>query len=110
MNRFEQLKQWLVNRGYKEDHVDREIEQVKLVDRTVLFQKWHKKVDDSITFVLTYHPALNQLYEILRRTHKHFLESPKLHSVLPSPPRVAFQNEKTIRDEQVRSKSKKNYL
>ena len=39
MNRFEQLKQWLVNRGYKEDHVDREIEQVKLVDRTVLFQK-----------------------------------------------------------------------
>ena len=47
-NHLEQLKFWLVKRGYKEDHVDSEIETVKLV-RTVLFQKRDKKVDDSIT-------------------------------------------------------------
>ena len=32
-NRLEQLNQWLVNRGYKENHVDLEIESVKLVGR-----------------------------------------------------------------------------
>ena len=69
---FEQLKKWLAKRGYKEDHVDSEIERVKLVISTVSFQKRDKKVDDSITLVLA--PALNQLYEILRRAHKHELK------------------------------------
>ena len=52
-----------------------------------------------------YHPALNQLYEILRRAHKHIIKS-RQHSALPSPPRVAFRNPKTIRDKLVRSKLK----
>ena len=38
-NRLKQLKQWLVKRGYKEDHVDSEIERVKLVKGTISFQK-----------------------------------------------------------------------
>ena len=53
-----------------------------------------------------YHAALNQLKEILRRAHKHILKSPRLHSALPSPPRVAFRNKITIRDELERSKLK----
>ena len=38
-NHLEQLKQWFVKDRYKEDHVDSETERVKLVKRTVLFQK-----------------------------------------------------------------------
>ena len=87
-------------------HVDSEIERVKLVYRTVLFQKRDKKVDDSITLAFTYRPALTQLHEILRRAHEHVLKSPRLHSALPSPPRVAFRNLRTIRDKLVRSKLK----
>ena len=77
--------QLFVNRGYKEDHVDSEIERIKLVKRTVLFQRRDKKVDDS----LTYHPALNQFYEVLLRPHKHVLKSHRLHGALPSQTRVA---------------------
>ena len=65
-----------------------------------------RKVDDSITLVLTYHPALNQLYEILQRIHKHVLKLPRLHGALPSPSRVAFRNPKAMRDKLVRSKLK----
>ena len=36
-NRLEQLIQFLVKRGYKEDHVDSEIERVKLVKRIASF-------------------------------------------------------------------------
>ena len=82
-NNIEQLKQLLVKLGYREDHVDSEIEGIKLVERTVSFQIRDKKVDDNIALVLTYHPALNQLYEILRRAHKHVLNPPRLHSGLP---------------------------
>ena len=98
-NHIEQLKQWLVKRGYRENQVCSEIERIKLVERTVSFKIRDKKVDDdSITFVLTYHPALNQLYEILRRAQTHVLKSPRFHSALPLPLKVAFRNLKTIRD------------
>ena len=73
-----------------------------MVERTVSFQIQDKKTDDNITLVLTHHPALNQLYEILRRANKHVLKSPRRHSGLP--PRLAFRNPKTIRDKLVRSK------
>ena len=89
-----QLKQWLLNRGYRKDHVDSEIERVKLVDRTVLLQKRDKKVDDNITLVLIYHPALNQVYEILRRAHKLVLKSPRLRSALPLPAKSSFSKRK----------------
>ena len=78
-----------------------------MVKRTVSFQKWDKKVDDSITLVLTYHPALNQFYEVLLRPHKHVLNSPRLHGALPSQTRVASWNPKTIRDKLVLCKLKK---
>ena len=65
-----------------------------------------KKVDDNIILALTYHPTLNQLYEILRRAHKHVLQSPRLHIALPSPPTVGFWSPKTIKDKLVRSKLK----
>ena len=52
-----------------------------------------------------HHPALNQLYEILRRAHKHVLKPPRLHSAVLSPSRVAFQNPKAIRDKPVRFKN-----
>ena len=98
----------LLKRGYKEDRVHSEIERVKLVKRTVSFQKWDKKVDDSITLVLTYHLALSQFYGVLLRTHKHILKSPRPHHALPSQTRVASWNLKTIRDKLVLSKLKKN--
>ena len=104
--RLQQLKQLLINRGFKEDHVDSQIERVKLVERTVLFQKRGKKVNDSITLVPTYHLALNQLCEILQGAHKHVLKLARFHSALASPPRVTFRNPKIIRDKIVRSKLK----
>ena len=64
------------------------------------------KFDDSITLVLTYHPALNRLHEILQRAQRHVLKSPRLHSAVPSPPRVAFRNPGRIKNKLVCSKLK----
>ena len=104
LNHLKQLKLWLVKRTYREDHVYSEVGRKKLVERTVSFQLRDKKVDDCIRLVFTYHPTLNQLYEVLLRVHKHVLKSPRLHSALPSQSGVAFRNPKTIRSKLVRSK------
>ena len=50
------------------------IKRIKLAERTASFQIRDNKTDDSIRLGLTYHPALNQLNEILRRAHKHVLK------------------------------------
>ena len=76
-----------------------------MVERTVWFQI-RDKVDDSTTLVLTYHPALNLLNEILRKAQKYVLKSSRLHNALPSTARVEFRNTKTIRDKLLRSKLK----
>ena len=54
--------------------------------------------------VLRYHLALNQLHEILRKAHTHLSKLPRLHSALPSSPRVVFRNPKTIKYKLVCSK------
>ena len=109
-NHLEQLKQWLVKRRHKEDHVDSEIEKIKLVERTVSFQIRDKKAYDNITLVLTYHSSLNQFYEILQRARKDILKPPRLHSGLPSPPRVAFLNPETIERQASTFQFKRIYL
>ena len=38
LNHPEQLKQWLVKREHRKNHVYSEIKRIKLVERTVLFQ------------------------------------------------------------------------
>ena len=43
-SRLEQLKQWLVKLGYREDQVCSEIERIKLVERTVSFKYETKKL------------------------------------------------------------------
>ena len=73
-NRLKQLKQWPVKLGYKDDYVASEKDRGKLVKKTVSFQERDKKDNNSITLVVTYHPALNQAYQILRRAHKHVLK------------------------------------
>ena len=41
-NHLEKLNQWLVKRGYRKDHVNSEIERIKLVERTVSFNMRQK--------------------------------------------------------------------
>ena len=49
------------------------------------------------------------MYEILQKAHRHTLKSQRLTAVLPSPPRLAFRNAKTLKDHLVRSKLKAIY-
>ena len=102
------LEYWLVNRGYRAEKVRPEIQKINLINRANLLIKKTKHEENSITLVLTFHPALNIVFNVLKSAH-HFLEkSPVLKAVLPKPPHVAFHNPKTLRDKLVRSKIREN--
>ena len=100
------LESWLTDRGYKSEIIRPEIQKVNLIDRNNLLKKRPKHQEDSITLVLTFHPALNIVFNVLKRAHRHVQKSPVLQAVLPKPPRIAFRNPKTLRDKLVSSKFK----
>ena len=79
------------------------------MNRTDLLSKREKELNNRITLVLTYHPALAKVCEILQKTHRHTLKSQRLTAVLPSPPRLVFRNAKILKDHLVRSKLKTTY-
>ena len=58
------------------------------------------------TVLLSSHPALHVIFDILKSAHCHIVKSPLLKSVLPKPPRVVFRNPKSLPDKLVRSKLK----
>ena len=100
------LESWLTDRGYKSEIIRPEIQKVNLIDRNNLLKKRPKHQEDSITLVLTFHPALNIVFDVLKRADRHVQKSPVLKAVLPKPPRIAFRNPKTLREKLVRSKLK----
>ena len=105
--RLEDLSNWLVNRGYKQEVVSQQIHRVDAIDRETLLIKHPKQNNiETLTLILTYHPALKNVHEILHKAHRHTLKSPRLQYVLPTPPRVAFRNDKSLKDKLVRSKLK----
>ena len=67
-----------------------------------------KHQENSTTLVLTFHPALNIVFNVLKSAHRFIEKSPTLKAVLPKPPRVAFRNPKTLRDKLVISKIREN--
>ena len=67
-----------------------------------------KHQENSTTLVLTFHPALNIVFNVLKSAHRFIEKSPALKAVLPKPLHVAFRNPKTFRDKLVRSKIKEN--
>ena len=106
LKRLSDLESWLVKRGYKSETVKPEIERVINLDRALLLRKQPKEKSELLTLVLTYHPALSKVHDILKTVQRHVEKSVKLKQVLPTPPRLAFRNPKTLRDKLVRSKLK----
>ena len=100
------LESWLTDRGYRAEVVRPEIRKVNSIDCNVLLEKGPENQEDSVTLILTFHPALHAIFDILEFAHRHIEKSSFLISILPKPPRVVFRNPKSLRDKIVRSKLK----
>ena len=103
------LESWLVNKGYRADSVIREIQRVNSIDQQLLLEKRPKIQKDSVTSVLTFHPALYIIFDILNSAHQIIENSPILKAILPKPSRAAFRNPKILRDKLIRSKLRSDY-
>ena len=61
-----ELKEYLVNKGYKREEVQQQIDRVTSVNRTEALIMSENRNTDRVPLVVTYHPQLPCLGRILR--------------------------------------------
>ena len=102
---MEELKGWLVKRGHREGEIDQQIERVRPCDREGLLNRQNMDQSDGrIPLVLTYHPALNKVYEILRDTSNVLLVDQKHKELFQNKVSLSYRRAKNLKDQLVRAK------
>ena len=92
------LCSYLVNRGYKEKQVLREIDRARRIPREdTLWDKQPNK-NSRIPLVVSYHPTLPNIAEILHRLYPVLQSSRHCKEVIPGVPMVAFWRPKSLKD------------
>ena len=100
------LSNWLINRRYKQELTVQEIHGADAIERESKVKHPKRNKVETLTKVLTYHLELNSVYEVLQKTHHQAYKSPRLEYVLPASSRVAFRNNKSLKDKVFRRKLK----
>ena len=97
--RLEELKGFLVKRGYCSDYVDNQFGRVREVNRNSLFKrKEGAEHSNRNCFVVDCHPALRALYNIFRELHVIVSWSERFLRIMPEPPMVCFRRVKNLKD------------
>lgn len=103
-----QLKSVLEKRGYSRNLVENQIERVRRLKRSDLLEDGSRssRLDSQqqITLVIDYHPALLDVYKILRDLQILVEYSAVLKKVLPIVPLLSFRRAKNLKDYLVRAK------
>ena len=91
-------------RGYKENEVDSQVARVRLKKRVALLDTNPQAKDDTrIPLVLTYHPALHKVYEIIRANENVLLVDNEHKNVFKDKIFVSFRRAKNLKDKLVRA-------
>ena len=99
---LEEMRGWFCERGYPEDIVDKQFARINVIGGGN--GKIKSKERKGIPFVVTYHPCLANLNNILRK-HLYLLNiNPEIKDVFAFNPFVSFRAARTLRNFLVRAK------
>ena len=101
----EKTKEKLMNRGYGEVQVGRQLKEGYKMTRERALERVEKKEDKRINFVTTHSAYLPNINKILKR-HGHFLKEEGLDKYVKETPRLSLRRGKNIADLVVNAKKK----
>ena len=99
----QELKGYLIDRGYEGEEVQRQIDKATRIKREELLGSREKKIEQVTPLVVTFHPDLPHLTHILNDYQCVISTSPRLSGALPKPPLVAYRRPPNLRDLLVRA-------
>ena len=102
--RCDELEKWLLKRGYCQKMVRKKVLQGRKFSREDLLKQEKREKKYKLTLTITFHPAFQDLYRILRKAHT-ILACDKAHQkVFQDVPLVGFRKGKSLKDLLVRAK------
>jgi len=94
----------LLDRGYRLEFIESITTDVDFSSRKAALQTKPKTSKNLLPFVTTYNPATSNLKKILMK-HWHLItDNPKLATMFPNTPIVAYKKEKSLKDFLIRAK------
>ena len=102
LRRAFELKEYLLNRGYKREEVQQQIDRATSVDRTETLTMSENNNTDRVPLVVTYHPQLPCFGRILQNHLPTLHISETMKEAVPNPPLVANRRPKNLNDLLVR--------
>ena len=102
--RCNDLEKYLLERGYSEKMVRKEILRARAIPRDALLEKVNnQEKQNKITFNITYHPVFRNVRKILEELHVILASDDGHKKVFPDVPLVGFKNNKNLKAHLVRS-------
>ena len=116
-NRTRELKQHFLSRGYKEQHLNKQIQRALNTSREACLQsKQNREKSARVPLVVTYHPILPSFHTTAKKHLPILQASVRLREAFRYPPLIAFRRPRNLKDFLVRatltstpSKSPGNY-
>ena len=103
-----QLKKDLMNRGYKETDLSREIERAASQDRSTLLTYKERPASSRISLIVTYNKKLPDLKSILNTTWEHLEINPTVSAKFQEKPIICYKRNRNLRDEIGQTRISKN--
>ena len=91
-----QLKKDLLNRGYKEDDLSREIARAAELDRSSLLTYKEKPTSHRIPMIVTYNRSLPNMKGILDSTWDHLKVNPETHEKFKEKPILCYKRNRNL--------------
>ena len=106
--RCNDLEKWLMERGYNEKMIRKQILSAREHSRNDLLEKEKQQMSErKLTFNTTYYPAFRNVRSIMEELHILLTPNKEHKKVFPDVPVVGFRNGKSLKDYLVRTKSPK---
>ena len=102
--RCNDLEKYLLERGYSEKMVRKEILRARAIPRDALLEKVNnQEKNNRITFNITYHPVFRDVRKILEELHVILASHDRHKKVFPDVPMIGFQINENLKAQLVRS-------
>ena len=102
--RCNNLEGWLIDRGYGEKKIRKEVLRARKFKRNDLLNKEPRKDEGyKLTFNITYHPMLSHVKSILYKLHVLLTCNKEHQNVFTEVPIIGFKNTKSLKDHLVRA-------
>ena len=103
--RLSELKQLLLDRGYKAKIVDAAISKAKQIPRNEALKKVVKnKTSDRPVFVATFDRRWPSFSNIVNKHWRALTTNPHMATIFPKPPLIAYKRPQTIKDKLIRAR------